>query len=211
VRNARLLDDRVTRAKHDLVSAGHKRDLAAQNGDVVQRAGGVRSLELGVLGFARLAGAGDTPPIVGRRYLDDPEAGAARGGSSAQCRVEVSVSPGAIGLRPETHSSVVVYRPAWITVGGSPAAMTVGLPPASKPVTTLFTQSSIFWAGRAPTRPSARQVSQARGPTTWSPFPHGLSCAVAGVAVKASGPGRGRSPPAGHRPPATGRTGALSR
>ena len=47
-----------------------------------------------------------------------------------------------------------------------------------------------FWAGRAPTRPSARQVSQALGPTTWSPFPRQLACGIAGVPSSHPGPNR---------------------
>ena len=43
------------------------------------------------------------------------------------------------GPAPVTQSSVVVYLPAWMTVGDSPCAMIAGLPPSSKPVTILFT------------------------------------------------------------------------
>jgi len=48
VRDAWLLNDRVTRAQHDLAPADHERDLTAQDRDVVQRAGGVGALELRV-------------------------------------------------------------------------------------------------------------------------------------------------------------------
>jgi len=37
---------------------------------------------------------------------------------------------------------VVVYLPAWMTVGGAPCAMIAGLPAGSNPVTTLFTRES---------------------------------------------------------------------
>ena len=42
------------------------------------------------------------------------------------------------GVPSLTQTSVVRYRPALITVGGSPVRMMAGLPASSYPVTTLF-------------------------------------------------------------------------
>src|ERR1700729_3517899 len=89
VRDARLLDDRVARAQHDLASADDERDLAAQDRDVVQRAGGVRAVELRVLGFGL---SGRALRIVARRYLDDPEAG------PAGRRLECPLPRGGVGV-----------------------------------------------------------------------------------------------------------------
>lgn len=50
-----------------------------------------------------------------------------------------------IGPRSDTHSSVVVYLPAWMTTGGSPCRMTTGLPFSSKPVTTRFMDALPRW------------------------------------------------------------------
>src|SRR5579862_4233483 len=74
VRDAGLLDYRVAGAQQDLSAADDQRDLAAQDGHVVQGVGRVRALELRVrLG----AGAGLFAGERVRRDLDDPEACAA--------------------------------------------------------------------------------------------------------------------------------------
>lgn len=87
VRNAGLLDDRVTWTQHNLAASDDKRHLAAQDCHVIQRVSRVRSLELGMLVSSRLTvrcvrAVGAIRGIRGD--LDDAEAG---------CRLQAAPGP----------------------------------------------------------------------------------------------------------------------
>ncbi len=119
MRHAGLLHHAVPRAERHLRARHDERDLPAEHGHVVQRLRRVRVLKaLGLLAdVAATASSLAASPGAISTILKQAPPGA---GSRSHGLVDGSDLVTSGGVRSLTQTSVVRYRPAWITVGGSP-------------------------------------------------------------------------------------------